>query len=162
MSRFATGGAGGAGAGGAVLHAVPLAPLAMHAHHAARLSDAQRVQFEAVLETADDAVLACMQARQARQAPPAPVSTGDAAEMVQLMIKTVCAVTGAEAPATLDSKRAVVRWLSDSITRATETAVCKATQNNLAPGMDPREVATCMELMTKLNTLMNGGAHAAC
>lgn len=131
-------------------------PVAIHGTKRARLTDAERVQFDAILGTADDAVAACMNARRSPSALVA-VSSSEAGGVLDALIKTVCAMTGAAMPETLDSKRDAVRWVSEAIKNRVDGAVYSATKQNLAPGMDPRHVATCMDLMENLNTLLGNG-----
>lgn len=126
-------------------------PIAVHGQAVSRLSQADLVQFENMLATADDTVEACMRAR---AAPILPESNDSAHGVLQAMVNAVTAVTDAQPPGSMASKTSAVAWVSTAILQARDRAVQKATENSMAPGMDPHTVGTCMELISKLNNAL--------
>ena len=67
--------------------------------------------------------------------------------------------TSTPPPLPTASKSELVTWTLLSITTARNEAVRVATEKNVVPGMDSNHVATCMELMVRLNQAMGGGVH---
>lgn len=127
------------------LHALPVA---IHGPRTTRLSDAELLRFEAVLETADEAVEAYVEARTPQRL---PASDSEAVALLRALVDVVVATTGVSPPSAMDNRRELVRWAMDSIVDARTHAVHQATRKNLAPGMDPQHLATCMDLVAKLN-----------
>jgi hypothetical protein len=70
------------------------------------------------------------------------------------MVDAIVAVTDAQPPGNMVSKKGAVAWASSAILQARDRAVQKATKNSMAPGMDPHTVGACMELISKLNNAL--------
>ena len=126
-------------------------PIATHGQAVSRLSQADLLHFESMLATADDSIEACMRAR-ARTAIPARDDSASA--VLQAVVDAIAAVTDAPPPTNMASKTGAVAWVSSAIVEARDRAVRKATQNSMAPGMDPQTVGACMELISKLNNAL--------
>jgi len=139
-------------------------PVTVHTPTLSRRSSvADLARFETVLDAADGAVAACMQSRVAAISPP-PGDGTPAAELWESLHAVLGAVAAAshtsiQAPLPTASKSELVTWTLLSITNTRNEAVRVATEKNVVPGMDSNHVATCMELMMRLNQAMGGGVH---
>ena len=78
--------------------------------------------------------------------------------ILQSVLETIGVLTGESVPV-INTRHAAVAWVSQSILAMRNVAVETASQSKLTPGMDPAMVASCMELITQLNTRM-GGSHS--
>ena len=101
-----------------------------------------------MLRTADDALEASMNARAAQQL---PESEDGARAVLQAVVDTLTALTNSAPPTGLQTKQAAVQWVNSSVMEWRQKAIERATTANCGPCMDPTTMATCMELITKLN-----------
>ena len=128
-------------------------PVAVHGQAVSRLSQSELLQFEGMLATADDTLEACMIARSVCRL---PASDDTATGVLQAVIDAVCALTNAPPPTSLQSKHSAVVWINSALLEMRNRAVDKAVTNNFTHGMDPQSITTCMELVSKLNSVIGG------
>ena len=128
-------------------------PISVHGQAVSRLSQADLLQFECMLATADDSIDACMNARTERTGGRWLYEADDAtaAGILQSVLDTISALTGEQTPI-IQTRQSAVAWVSQSVLGLRDRAVDAAAQGNLATGMNPSMVSACMELITKLNT----------
>ena len=136
-------------------------PVAVHNHATTpRVTHAELARFEAVLDAADAACEAAAQSHHLRSAP-APPDDRTAQSNLQVMMATVhalCGGAGGAPPPPNATHKQLIKWTTDSINESRRTAVRAVAQHNLAPGMQPEQVAVAMELMQRLNGVLGGGA----
>lgn len=138
-----------------VLHTLPYA---VHGQRAARMSDSELVQFEAVLDAANDAVIACEAARREAASARTLAEAGLAEDALSAIVRAVSALTDAPPPEDTMDKAQLVRWAVQSIVTMKDSAVRTATQTRAVPGMDPQAVGACLELISTLNRKLGGEA----
>ena len=130
-------------------------PVAVHGQKVARISDANLTQFETLLDTADDAILASIAAHTPRSVPDSP---DEATAVLLAVLKTIAATTDTEPPARLDNKRELIRWTAEAIVSRRDQAVHTAVKHRLAQGLNPEILGQSLQLMTTLNAML--GARA--
>lgn len=140
---------------GDVLHTLHVA---VHGQRTGRLSDDELMRWEAMLSSADHAVEACMAAR--THVKP-PENDSAAVEALKAVVNTVCALTGAREPASLDSKRVLVSWTFNALSALKRDARPARPGGALPVLSDPKQVAGCMELVCRLNSMLGGAEGRA-
>ena len=135
-------------------------PMVVHTDATGRLSHSELLQFESLLSTADDAMASCMETRSqyALLQNTKDTDNNTSSAILHSVLETIGVLTGESVPV-INTRHAAVAWVSQSILAMRNVAVETASQSKLTPGMDPAMVASCMELITQLNTRM-GGSHS--
>lgn len=140
-----------------VLHT--LAP-ASHVGREKRLSAADLLRFEDVLEATDTAVATCMAARARAESNLDEVRDGgsESTEVLNATLEAIVACTGARQPVSEGAltRAEAVEWTIQAITKMRDNAVHDATAHNLAPGIRPDHLANCMHLIVALQAQLGG------
>jgi len=138
---------------------LPSLSVAAHTTRETRMSPVDLMRFETLLDATDSAVSACMEARAlAERRLDEPTPDGyEATAALEATLQAISAATGARCPQASINKGELVQWTIKSILSMRETAVRDATRHNLAPGVDPKHVAKCMDLISALHERL--GAH---
>jgi hypothetical protein len=97
----------------------------------------------------------------ARSACRLPASGDLATGVLQAVVQAVAALTDATPPVSLQSKHSAVAWINSALPDMRNRAVDKAVTNNFTHGMDPQSIATCMELVSNLNSVIGGAPRTA-
>lgn len=133
-------------------------PVVVHGQGAVtRISQADLLQYEAMLRTADDSMEACMKSR-ARRHGPADEET--AAAILRSVCDTISALTDAPCPTQFGSKLEAVKWTSRALLTWRDTTLQTASKHNVPPGMDPDTMALCVDAVSKLTAAMGGDPQA--
>ena len=122
------------------------------------MSHANRLQFESVLEAANDAVLACEEARRESAALAVHVSAdADSAEAaLASMIRVVACLCDVPIPEPVDDHSQLARWTMTSIVNMKATAVRHAAQARCT--LDHEAIAASLDLIHTLNKKLGGDA----
>ena len=141
-------------------------PCAVYGKHALRTSDEDMLQFEAVLDAANDAVVACEAARHdaAAAAQAAEIAalqsengTGEEAKhKLAAIVRAVSSVTDSQAPGETASRAELTAWAIKSILLIKDASP-KYTRK--ASGMNEEAVEECLKLVCALNRKLDADAH---
>lgn len=132
-------------------------PVAVHHQAVTRLSQAELVQFESMLATADDSIESVMRAREGMYDD--ELDDGDEAgarAIVQSMVEAMAALTETPPPVIFKDKTTAVNWVYRTMISWRDRDRQEVMKGNHVPGMSAETIATCMELITKLNTSIGG------
>lgn len=127
-------------------------PVIIHEQSTARLSQTELTHFETMLATADDTLDACMAARRAPAFPDKEESTR---AVLQAVVDTVAALTGASPPLTLTPKTTVA-WVSKAMLEMRDRSVAAGPLGCESATVNLSTVSACMELISNLNAAIGG------
>ena len=122
-------------------------PVIVHGQSSGRLTDAELVRFENVLDSADYAVEACMHARTKVRVPSTEHETTG---VLMALVKTIGASTGATEPVSLTSQRELVAWAHAAISEKSARDVRVATSNGMKEVMDKALLSQSLEVISRL------------
>jgi len=124
-------------------------PLVARNGSGARLTDAEMMRFESILDATDSAVEACMLSRTNVRL---PCSDDSLVGVTWALVKTVSAMTGTAEPGSIESKRVVVAWAHAALSAKSERDTMMAMDNHTR--VDPKIV----DLIAQIGQL-TGGSH---
>jgi len=137
-------------------------PVVAYPPVAPRVSEAEVLRFESMLETADDAVQVCVEAQRKNagwRAQDALCADAADAHLVAVL-EAVAAATGAATPPPNvhggTDRCELIRWTLESIMAMRNDTLRAAHTEQRAPGtLDPDHMGQCMELVTRLNAALS-------
>ena len=136
------------------------------------------IQFENVLDAADAGVKSLFASRRRAREESSPCAIGgitkrvklgfddsddeeddepaSGASIAQVLVKTIAATTGVEAPTRLSTTREAVQWASKAIVDARTAAITATRRERYMHALDPTQTLQAMELIESLTSLISG------
>lgn len=142
-------------------------PVATHPPTTPRMSEAEVLRFESMLEAADDAVQVCVEAQRKNSGwrTQEALCADSADAHLVAVLEAVAAATGTTTPppnAHAETDRcALIQWTLESIMTMRNNTLKAARDEQRPPGtLDPAHMGPCIELVTRLNAALSVPPHA--
>lgn len=120
-----------------------------------RVPQANLVAFESMLSAADEATEFFMNTKS--HAGEYATSDESATGVLNAVIDTIAALSNTQPPPRPCSRHTMVSWVSHTVLNIRDQAVARAVEANATtPPMNPEAIASCMELISKLNSSIGG------